>query len=88
MVIVVAMINGIINHLDQVSYHSIFFHFNGSHLIFSPHFFSIKGRYIETRVYTSDRLSGRVYDLIYMGKENLSRVYEALYENFISLSHI
>jgi hypothetical protein len=43
---------------------------------------------METRVYTGDISSGRVYDPIYTGKVKLSHVYEALYMTVIKLSRI
>jgi hypothetical protein len=70
-----ATIDGIGNRLDQVSAHPILFHFNGLISSFSAQFFSIRGRKLETRVYVGCSSSGRVHDLMYMGKVNPSCMY-------------
>jgi hypothetical protein len=49
---------------------------------------SIRGHYIETRVYTGDRSSGIIYDPIYVGKVKHARVYEAPYVTIIRLDHV
>jgi hypothetical protein len=81
-------INKIRNHLDQVSAYPILFDFNGLNFIFSRHFFSIRGRYLETKVYVGDSSSDRVHNLMYAGKVNLSWVYKALYATVIRVAHV
>jgi hypothetical protein len=79
------MINGIKNRLDQVSSHPLSFNFNGLNSNFSPHVFSIIGRYMETRVYMGDRSSSHMYNPIYIGKVKHEHLYEAIHVTIINL---
>jgi hypothetical protein len=51
-------------------------------------FFSIRGRYLETRSYVGDSSSGHVHDLIYVGKVKPTCVHEALYVIVVILACI
>jgi hypothetical protein len=86
--ILAAMINGIINRLDQVSAYPILFHFNGLIFSFSAQFFSIRGCKLEIRVYAGCSSPGHVHDLMYEGKVKLSRIYEDLYATVIKVTHV
>jgi hypothetical protein len=83
-----ATINEIGNRLDQVSAYPILFHFNGLIFSFSDQILSIRGRKLETRVYVGYSSSGRVHDLMYMGKVKPSHVYEALYMTVIRVTRV
>jgi hypothetical protein len=88
MAIAGAMINKIGNRVDQVSAHPIYFHFNDLDFSFRHHFLSIRGRYLETRLYVGDNSSGCVHDLMYTGKAKPTRVYETPYATIIRLACI
>jgi hypothetical protein len=75
-------------HTDQVSSHDVLFHFNGLIPSFSFQFLSIKGHKLETRVYVGCSSLGHVHDLMYVGKEKPSHIYESLYTIFIRVVHV
>jgi len=86
--IVGATINEINNRLDLISVYPLSFNFNGLNFSFRPHVFSIRENNMETRVYTGEKSSVRIYDLIYTGKSKPAHVHEALYVIFIESSHV